>query len=771
MRLSIRPPALFKSGPRPKVLPKEKTKTVIPRWVWAIFITSLGLFIGTFYLTSWTTTGPTILPIEQSLPHASLDVLINYAANPVPVGDRHIPADLVVPLDIWQKLQPLMIVVAICLGIRLLPSNNWTRLVIQTLIVLMGIRYMHWRTWSDTLNLTTGLTTALSLWLYGVELYAFLIMVITRFQYIWSTEKQRSAQADAGEAQIRAGAYLPSVDVYVPTYNEQEFIVRRTVLGCQALDYPNKKVYILDDSGRPHILALAEELGCGYITQPPGFINKHAKAGNLNNAYGQTDGELIAIFDADFVPFRNFLMRTVGFFQDSKVAVVQTPQDFYNPDHQARNLGLGHALPGDVQYFFQHYLSMADSVNAVICCGTSFLMRRSALEAVGGFYTRTIGEDSATSMRMLCKGYTVLCLNEKLSMGEAPRNYKDFINQRMRWLQSNMQIFLSHKDIPIFKTLNWLQRSHFLVMALGPLNSFLKATYMLVPLLCLYLGISGYLATTSEFLYYGAPYLLLMMGTYSWVCNYNWSTFYSELYDTMVCFPFMGRVFSTLCSPFNRGFKVTAKGVTADAKNYNLQFTWPLLVIIFLSVVMVIIQLVGRRIGIWEALNSEQYSLMFLWMLYNIAWLSLTVLAAIDQPEQRQCDRFPLNTPCKLSALRMAWGQTVDVSDSGAALVMMGEHLLESGDAVTVDFLEYNFGVTAEVVQSRIMRNATTVTVKFVRVGTVPARRLTEMLYSDLNWWKRPKRVGTLDCFLMMVGAVLKLKPLLTAYNRSARAS
>ena len=128
------------------------------------------------------------------------------------------------------------------------------------------------------------------------------------------------------------------------------------------MDYPNKTVYILDDTRRPHIKALAEELGCKYITRPD---NKHAKAGNLNNALKQTNGELISIMDADFVPFKNFLTRTVGFFQNSKIDLVQTPQYFYNPHYHARNLGLDRMLPNDLENFYGYIQPARDVGNSV----------------------------------------------------------------------------------------------------------------------------------------------------------------------------------------------------------------------------------------------------------------------------------------------------------------------------------------------------------------------------------------------------------------------
>lgn len=116
---------------------------------------------------------------------------------------------------------------------------------------------------------------------------------------------------------VISGAFTPSVDVLIPTYNEPPFILRRTVIGCQALEYGAKRIYLLDDTQRSDVKALAGELGCEYLTRPD---NSHAKAGNLNHALALTDGELIVVFDADFIPTKNFLIRTVGFFKTRRLA-------------------------------------------------------------------------------------------------------------------------------------------------------------------------------------------------------------------------------------------------------------------------------------------------------------------------------------------------------------------------------------------------------------------------------------------------------------------
>jgi Glycosyltransferases, probably involved in cell wall biogenesis len=205
------------------------------------------------------------------------------------------------------------------------------------------------------------------------------------------------------------------------------------------MDYANKKIYLLDDTRRPHIKALAEELGCEYLTRPD---NKHAKAGNLNNAISKTNGELIVCFDADFVPTKNFLTRTVGFFQDERVALVQTPQSYYSPDPIARNLGLENIIVPEQEVFYRQIQPVRDGTDSVVCAGTSFVMRRSALqEAGGGFVTSSLSEDYFTAVRLSQKGYKLVYLDEKLSAGAAPDDMGAHATQRLRWAQGTLQAF------------------------------------------------------------------------------------------------------------------------------------------------------------------------------------------------------------------------------------------------------------------------------------------------------------------------------------------
>ncbi|MCS6802727.1 MAG: glycosyltransferase, partial [Dehalococcoidia bacterium] len=115
-----------------------------------------------------------------------------------------------------------------------------------------------------------------------------------------------------------------TVDVFVPTYNESIDILEATLTGCNAMTYPHT-TYVLDDGRRPEVARLAEELGVQYLTRPD---NRHAKAGNLNAALEKTRGEFIVVLDADTVPQPDLLEKTLGYFVDPKVALVQLPQEF-----------------------------------------------------------------------------------------------------------------------------------------------------------------------------------------------------------------------------------------------------------------------------------------------------------------------------------------------------------------------------------------------------------------------------------------------------------
>ena len=317
----------------------------------------------------------------------------------------------------------------------------WSRNLVVGILAVLTVRYLTWRSLS-TLNLSTPLNGVFSLSLFFLELLLLLGGMIQLVLLL--RVRDRRPEADRFAIDVVSGAFTPTVDIMIPTYNEPPLILRRTIIGCQALAYEAKTIYVLDDTRRPEIAALAASLGCAYVTRPD---NHHAKAGNLNHAIARTNGELIVVFDADFVPTKNFLTRTVGFFQEAQVALVQTPQSFYNPDPIARNLGLEQILTPEEEVFYRQIQPMRDGAGGVICSGTSFVVRRSALIETGCFVTESLSEDFFTGIRLTARGYRLLYLNEKLSAGLAAESIADQALQRIRWAQGTLQHFLC-KPIP-----------------------------------------------------------------------------------------------------------------------------------------------------------------------------------------------------------------------------------------------------------------------------------------------------------------------------------
>jgi len=169
-----------------------------------------------------------------------------------------------------------------------------------------------------------------------------------------SRTRERSSEVDANLPWLAAQFPAPRVDVLICTYNEEEAILERTIVGALGMIYPNFRVWVLDDGRRDWLRDLCERAGCRYLSRS---TNAHAKAGNINNALRQLAGldekpDFISILDADFVCSSNFLTRAMALFRDPKVGLVQTPQHFYNNDPIQMNLLLERVWPDEQRLFF-----------------------------------------------------------------------------------------------------------------------------------------------------------------------------------------------------------------------------------------------------------------------------------------------------------------------------------------------------------------------------------------------------------------------------------
>jgi cellulose synthase (UDP-forming) len=279
-----------------------------------------------------------------------------------------------------------------------------------------GVLYLVWR----AVATMAGAPLWLTLPLYGAELCAWLSLA--GFTFIaWTVRPSRRPA-------LRS---CLSVDVLVPTYDEGDEVLRPTLLGCLGLSHPHVRIHLLDDGRRAWVAELAAELGVQYHTRPN---NAHAKAGNINAALPALDGDLVLILDADHVPQVDLLAATLGYFEDPDVAFVQTPHEFYNADsvqHTARD-------EHDQSLFYRVIQPGRDAHGGAFWCGSGAVIRRRALEAVGGLATETITEDFHTSLKLHKAGWQSRFHNEPLVFGIAPQNIAQFLLQRDRWVSGNL---------------------------------------------------------------------------------------------------------------------------------------------------------------------------------------------------------------------------------------------------------------------------------------------------------------------------------------------
>jgi cellulose synthase (UDP-forming) len=509
-----------------------------------------------------------------------------------------------------------------CLMLLFPDGGRWPRAIVIFLLVALYTVYLAFRIFA-TLNFGGWVNLTFSVLFLLAEILIYLKAISGNLQMLWLTN--RSEQADRSAELVRSRKYLPSIDIFIPTYSEPVEMLRRTILGCQNLIYPRKTIYLLDDQRRPAMRALARELGCEYRDRPD---NRDAKAGNLNAALPTTQGELIACFDADFIPTQDFLERTAGFFVDPKVGLVQTPQNFYNVDAIARNLGLAGIITEEQQLFMRAAQPGRDTFCAPICHGTSFVIRRSALETVGNFPGETLTEDWATSIKLQSFGYKCYYLNELLSAGLAAESISEFVTQRVRWCRGTLQSFFASTN-PI--TVPGLRLRQRLIHLCGPLNYFpylSRAFCLLLPLLFFFFGIVPLDTTAEMLLVFFLPYWCCQLLALGWISRGHRSAFWSEVYDTLLAWPMTITILTTFVRPFGRAFKVSGKTINRKGLIFNPVVGLPLVILIALYVPAILWAIAHAA---WYPSQSI-FALAIGWSVYSLllAWLSLQ--ASFDVP-------------------------------------------------------------------------------------------------------------------------------------------
>jgi cellulose synthase (UDP-forming) len=512
----------------------------------------------------------------------------------------------------------LGIMVGLFVLTRLLdPSLMRDRILFGLTAGTLLVIYALWR-WHDTLP--TFAFSGQALWQYLFFAFEALAISYTLMSIvILFRSTDRSDQADIAQHRMKAAGDFPAVDVFICTYDEPLEILETSILTALSLDYPDFAVWVLDDTRRGWLREYCETAGARYITRGD---NKAAKAGNLNNGLAvtaaQTNAPVILVLDADFAPRKDFLKRTVGLLSNPDVAVVQTPQFYYNPDPIQHNLLAARSWVDDQRFFFDVFQPAKDAWGCAFCVGTSFVVRRDRLSEIGGFPSQAISEDINLTYTLLAKGYQTWWLNEKLSIGLSAEGIPEYITQRARWCLGTIQVALLRNG-PLFGPgFTITQRWQYLHGLLNWLGKPFLVLLLVAPPIYWFGGIPAFEADYLSFLRYGIPALLGQIIYMSWVSKFRTLPLFMEATHAVTAFAISATLLSALIKPFGRPFKITDKGGDRSAPRAH----WKL------ASVFGLISLSSAASVIWAFISpygaAEISSLDF----FNLLWAGIAMLIA-----------------------------------------------------------------------------------------------------------------------------------------------
>ncbi len=558
------------------------------------------------------------------------------------------------------------------------------RLLFIFITALISIRYFFWRTF-DTLIYTGPFDLIGMTLIYLAECYAITIHFLGMFVNISPMYRKPMPLPNNPSS-------LPMVDIFIPTYNESEEIVRLTATAATQIDYPKEKIsiHILDDGGtiakrnNPEtsdsawkryysLKRMSSELGVNYMTRED---NSHAKAGNLNNALKNTHGDIILFLDCDHVPTRDILKNTVGLFiNDEKLFLVQTPHFFINPTTVEKNIGSFSSAPAENDMFYNVIQHGMDFWNASYFCGSAALMRRKYLLKCGGIAGDTITEDAETALRLHNMGYSSAYIGKPMVCGLSPETFDDYIIQRTRWAEGMVQIFILKNPL-MAKGLTIPQRLCYFNSCFFWFFGIARVIFYIGPALFLILGLKVYHASVSQIIAYALPHVLSTFIVMAFFYGNVRRPFFSEIYESVQSIFLTPAVISTMLNPKKPSFKITPKG-----KKIKDEFINPHASSFFL-IALINIAAVPLAIFKWFyfPLFRSVVLITFCWCVYNLILAIVTLGAFWERGQARHYHRARVEGSVDLFFPRLnrsIKGEIKDISLTGIGIEMASSFSIE----------------------------------------------------------------------------------------------
>ncbi|MBX9913516.1 MAG: UDP-forming cellulose synthase catalytic subunit [Pseudomonadaceae bacterium] len=638
-----------------------------------------------------------------------------------------------VPLDLQEQL----LFCAVCLFAALVLSRVRGRAAILAMVVLSilgSLRYMYWRL-TSSLGFDSWLDMAFGYGLVLAELYALIVLLLGYVQTSWPLRRKP-------EPLPSDSSTWPSVDVFIPTYNESLSIVKLTAFAALAIDWPKDKlrVHVLDDGRREEFRDFCQGAGLGYIVRPH---NDHAKAGNLNWALKHTDGDFVAIFDADHVPTRSFLQIGMGWFlKDPKLAMLQTPHFFFSPDPFEKNLDTFRSVPGESELFYGLVQDGNDLWNAAFFCGSCAILRRGPLEEIGGVAVETVTEDAHTALKLSRAGYNTAYLAIPQAAGLATESLSAHIGQRIRWARGMAQIF--RVDNPLFgKGLKLGQRFCYLNAMLHFFYGLPRLVFLTAPLAYLFFGAQIFQASALLIVAYALPHILHASVTNSRMQGRFRHSFWNEVYESVLAWYIMRPVLLALINPKLGKFNVTAKGGVIKQGYFDWRMALPYIVVLSLNVLGLFVGL--SKLAFADDAVFATLIINLVWTFYNIVISGATVAVASETRQIRAEPRVFAALPAmlKLANGQMLSCQTSDFSQSGVGISLPAGVVVPHGEVLQVSlFRDENVSAFPATV---VFSAGQTLGLSFEHLSLQQQSDLVRLTFSRADMWAAGWGQGTVD--------------------------
>lgn len=632
----------------------------------------------------------------------------------------------------WSEQAVLgILTIALTFALNSISDSELVTLALMFASMLATARYAYWRFVTSIHAVTDGshhvgwIDLVFMLILLSAETYAWLVLYLG---YIQTARPLRRPPMPLP----RDIEEWPHVDLLIPTYNEPLSVVRSTAFAALNIDYPEDKlhVYVLDDGRREAFREFCSAAGVGYITRSD---NKHAKAGNINHALTGLTSPFVAIFDCDHVPTRSFLQVTLGWFlKDKKLGMLQTPHFFYSPDPFERNLNQFRTIPNEGELFYGVLQDGNDLWNATFFCGSCAVLRRTAMDEIGGIATETVTEDAHTSLRMQMRGWGTAYINIPQAGGLATESLSSHVGQRIRWARGMIQILRT--DNPLFaKGLKWPQRICYFNAMIHFLYAVPRLVFLTAPLVFMLLGrinIAGY---WIAILAYAMPHLFLSNVTNFRIQGKFRYSFWNEVYETVLAPYILSPTLFALINPKLGKFNVTAKGGIVKESAFDSKIARPYIVLMLLNLLGLAIAPV--RILYWNSDHPGTIVMNVVWILFNLVIIGSANAVALESRQLRKDVRIDLHMPVEVEipGRPAVFGETHDLSLGGAAITLEEPINLPAGTALRVIYpLRHRQASFPSIV---VGAEGTKLRLQYEKLTLDEEELLTLVLFSGADTW------------------------------------